>query len=738
MHDDAPSPLRTILSTIPALAILLLVVAQGVGEDVQARLLSVGEATWPGYAEVRVDPEVPDCDPAEYDAPAAPSAAGSADDDLLDDLFDDAPEAAPNADPDEDLLDDLFDDAPAEAPPSGAASDDDLLDDLFDDAPTEAPGPAGDDDLLDDLFDDEAAPSKEEAMVLARAEAKRRCEVRHARYGELQALITPTVRVWRAADNAVFTLTNLGREAFRYGLVLLVILGAATATAARAHISLRPVRSVLDARVSAGMSLIAELLAIASCLMHYNNLTSAGVEAELPTLPLMWAAGFALMALFDLRTILAPPADLEPGGSLGNAMLTAPLFTAMALVSSAWFLADNHPTGLAIYLDKLAEHAQLYIQVGLYVWVGMLLKRTRLAGAVFDVLRPWRMTPELLAAVVVALAAIPTAYSGASGIFVIAVGAVIFDELRKAGSRRQLALAATAMSGSLGVVLSPCLLVVIVASLNRQVTTTELFGAGNLVFLLTAGLFTAVVLLARQEPLRMAPFAEGWAGTRPALRGLLPYVLAGVAVVFGFIFILDTWPNENSAPRMLPIALLAMALWEARKLKKPTLPVMTDATAETTLHVGALLTLMAFSVGLGGVVERADVMAMVPVDFGSAMLTMGALVVALVGIGMVMDPYGAVILVSATLAPTAIEQGIDPLHFWMVVLVAFELGYLTPPVALNHLLARSVVGKEAEIQDTPADASFWYRHEKLLLPLTVMATGLVIVAFAPFAWMYSA
>ena len=69
----------------------------------------------------------------------------------------------------------------------------------------------------------------------------------------------------------------------------------------------------------------------------------------------------------------------------------------------------------------------------------------------------------------------------------------------------------------------------------------------------------------------------------------------------------------------------------------------------------------------------------------------------------------------------------------MVTLVAFELGYLSPPVALNHLLTRQVVGeKETKLaKEETAGQPFWNRHEKLLLPLTVMSIALVLVAFGP-------
>ena len=94
-----------------------------------------------------------------------------------------------------------------------------------------------------------------------------------------------------------------------------------------------------------------------------------------------------------------------------------------------------------------------------------------------------------------------------------------------------------------------------------------------------------------------------------------------------------------------------------------------------------------------------------------------------------MDPYGAVILVAATIAAVAKQAGIDMIHFWMVVLVAFELGYLTPPVALNHLLTRQVVGN-IEVTVEP-DVGFYRRHERYMLPIAVLGIALMVVAFGP-------
>src|SRR5699024_12856190 len=82
----------------------------------------------------------------------------------------------------------------------------------------------------------------------------------------------------------------------------------------------------------------------------------------------------------------------------------------------------------------------------------------------------------------------------------------------------------------------------------------------------------------------------------------------------------------------------------------------------------------------------------------------------------------------------AYDSRIVPVDFWLVVLVSFEVGYLAPPVALNQVLTRQVIGND-EMQLTEQDAKqethWWYRHERLLLPLTVMLVALLLVAYVP-------
>lgn len=672
-------------SSLPACLLLLLVVIFSTSSDIHNQMLRGGEQLWSGYYKLRSDPVEPGCNP--------------------------------NRDVDTEVERKLAE--------SRKAADDPLMGLLGE----QTVNPA------------DVRAAVENAVAL--------CREKHADYASLQGQMTPGLKAYRAVEGFVADLIALGLTSQRYILVVLVMLCAATATLTRHHIAMRAIETRLDYTLSYFLQTVANVMLLGSSLLYRQTSHDAGsdITLEREILHDLWIAGFLALTMVSLYRLARPPADLKPGGDLIKAGLAVPLYTGMCLISGTYFALVGHAAGIGVYLDKMMELSDMFLNVALYVWVGMMLKQTRLATLVFNVFRPWRMPPEMLAVVAVIVAAVPTAYTGASGIFVIAAGAVIYSELRAAGARRHLALAATAMSGSLGVVLRPCLLVVVIAYLNREVTTDDLFGWGVWVFLLTAVLFLVISLSAnRQSPLKLAPAGEALPAMLRQLVPLVPYVLVIAGVVLFYRWALDVGMDEFSAPRILPVIMLAILIYEHITLKRARHAdgdrvnhqgierSIRGATNDTTSEIGALLLLLGLSVSIGGVIERAEIMSLFPQSFASPWAAMVLMVLVLVVLGMIMDAFGAVILVSATVASIAYSSGINPIHFWMTTLVAFELGYLSPPVALNHLLTRQVVG-EAEVSAAMAQTgTFYQRHERIIMPLIVMGIALLLVAFVPLAF----
>ena len=286
------------------------------------------------------------------------------------------------------------------------------------------------------------------------------------------------------------------------------------------------------------------------------------------------------------------------------------------------------------------------MNLALFIWAGMLLKQTNVVDRFLDLVRPWRLSPELLTWILLIGAAVPTAYTGASGIFVIAAGAIIYREVLLSGGRRQFALAVSAMSGSLGVVLRPCLLIVVVAALNKQVTTAELYNWGIAVFVLTSSLFFIASQVLRQQRINIAHPRDAMPAMARALVPVAPYILIAIVVVWVYSYLLDTRLNEFTAPVMLPVILLVVLIFDKLRgeslVETPSARAIENdqgnsqrnftqavgaATYDTVGHIGALTLLMAFLFLVMGVL-------VLIISAKRANLTVANLALALIGLVM--------------------------------------------------------------------------------------------------------
>jgi len=588
----------------------------------------------------------------------------------------------------------------------------------------------------DDLFD---SPPNPQAIRTSLERNLALCAQKHAAYQKNAEQATPALGAFKAFEQglATFLLDNIGLT--KYLFIAIFAMAAAVAAMDAEHIALRLPRNRSEWRLSQAVQFVVNGMMVFSMNAYLGRLASSPGAESTVILQYAWTGVFGLFMVINALRFLKVPEHIRAGGLALSSGLVVPLYCIMGLIAmSYFFFVDGYASGLAIYFGMMSNLSSMFINIGLYVLVGMALKQTRLPELLLNVIKPYNLPAPMLASVIIFATAFPTAFTGASGIFILAVGGVVYDELRRAGAGRQLALATTAMSGSLGVVLNPCLLIVVVAALNKEVTTTEMYDWGFWVFIMSASLFT-VIVCKTEGNWRPRPAPGALKASLQQLKPLLPYAGLAVAVIFAIYVVLGLSFNEYSAPLILPIVMLALVFLDADSSSREASETRTQAflsrscaaASDSAVHIGALLALIGFSICLGGILERSDIVQVLfPEHLTSPWLAMLVIVVMLTAIGMVMDPFGAVILVSATVAQPAIQLGIDPLHFWIVCLVAFELGYLSPPVALNHLLTRQVVG-ESEVLAAERVGSFWHRYERLLLPIAVMGPTLLLVAFVP-------
>ncbi|MFA5922088.1 MAG: TRAP transporter large permease subunit [Methylococcaceae bacterium] len=662
------------ISSLPVFLLLITIVFAGNGQKIHAQLLKAGESIWHDYFTLRGDIPIPAC----------------------------------NVNPDIELeLNKL-------------ATETDKLDDLFANQP----------------FD------REQARISLEG-ARQLCVKKHQLAQQNRARITPAVIVFRSLETSVAAISIFAFKNDRFILALMVFICAITCSIRQRHIAFRSVTTLLDNRIACTAQLLGNFILVISAWVYRNSVYQSSAVVDHPEIYPTVIIGFLALCAVNLYQLAKLRQGIKPGGKLLNALATIPLYSWMAIASGSYFfLIEGNAAGLAIFFSLLFDQASLFLNIGLYIWVGMLVAQTCLGELVFYIFKPWHLSPELLAVVAIVIMAVPTAYTGASGIIIIAMGTAVYKELRRVGARRQLALAATAMSGSVGVVLKPCLLVVLIAALNKEVVTDQLFSWGLKTFMTSATVFCFYMFISKREKMLIAPAHEAFKPCLKALLALFPYFFITLFVALTYIFLLNAYLDEFSAPVILPVIILGMVIYEKlfaynslidrQEQKMHNLEYeIRFATSETTILIGALLLLMGLSFVLGGVIERSGLLNALPEFFGSIWTTLGFLIVVLIGIGMIMDPYGAVVLVSGTVAQIAYKNGINPIHFWMMALVAFELGYLSPPVALNQLLTRQIVGEKEVAKAELEGDSFWYRHEKTLLPIVTMGTTLILVSIVP-------
>lgn len=605
----------------------------------------------------------------------------------------------------------------------------------------EAESGGGDFDLFDEGFDRESSRT---SLV----KQQQLCQAAHEKAALYETQITPSLKAFRAVEHVFSETSIFSTEHQTMLLMILLFISAGVATLKRHHISFRPMVTSLDHKFSTSLQLAANSALAFSSWVYRHNAMSSSIEATNPQIINGLVLGSTALALLTLYQLITLPKDLPKKGSLTHAFLSVPLYTIVMLLFAMIILVkEKHGAGLSLYFSAFFDHSGTYIDIALYLWTGMLLKQTQLGERVFSLFTPWRLPPELLAFVAIVIMALPTAYTGASSIIILAMGTVVYRELRKVGTRRQLALAATAMSGSSGIVLKPCLIVVIISILNKEVVSDDLFDWGIRVFLLTAFVFFVYAMITRRDPLQIAKAGEALPGMFANAQPLLPYVVIFALVTGSYLLVLDSSLDQFSAPIILPVIIFWWIVFERKVTKTEPLyheeervdtlgGSMTKSMTDASIHIGGLMMMMStfmIITSLGGKTVSATFLQ----DISSPLLVMAALMGMFILIGMFMESMAAIGLVSIAIAPIAYQQGINPIHFWMTCLVALELGYLSPPVALSHIFTRQVVGEEeSELAQQEGD-TFYYRHERILLPILVMSTTLLIVGFGPLLVGYS-
>lgn len=398
-------------------------------------------------------------------------------------------------------------------------------------------------------------------------------------------------------------------------------------------------------------------------------------------------------------------------------LLGAPLFAVIAASAMLGF----HGAGIdlsvvALEFFGLADMPVL-VAIPLFTFAGFLISEGRAPHRLVRLshaLLGW--LPGGLAMVALATCALFTAFTGASGVTIIALGALFFPALAAAGydSRFNLGLVTTA--GSLGLLFAPSL-PLILYGVVAGVSIDDLFLAG----ILPGTLMVVVLCLYSYWHNRHLRVPSGGASGREVLAALadtkwelpLPIVVLG-GIYSGYFAV-----SEAAAVTAVYVILVEFVI--LREIPWRELP---RITRESMVLVGAILMILGVSLAStnymidAGVPQRMFELVSEYVAGPTTFLL--TLLVFLLILGAFLDIFSAIVLVVPLIVPVAMLYDVHPIHLGIVFLAAMELGYLTPPVGLNLFIASHRFRKDI-IEVYVATLPFFL----------VLLVSVVIIAFWP-------
>ncbi|WP_412063019.1 TRAP transporter large permease [Rubrivirga sp. IMCC45206] len=329
-----------------------------------------------------------------------------------------------------------------------------------------------------------------------------------------------------------------------------------------------------------------------------------------------------------------------------------------------------------------------------FIFMGVVLEKSRLAedllttiGALFGRVRGG------LALAVVVVGALLAAATGVVGASVVALGAIALPVMLDRGYRPSFAAGTVAASGTLGQIVPPSIVLIVLGD-QLGVSVGALF-AGALVpgLMLTALLCVWVGIVAWRRPhdapaLPASERAEaGWALARRVMRALLP-PLALILVVLGSIFAGVATPTEAGA--LGAVGALVLAALNGRF----TRPLLWDAARQSALLTTMVLVLLvgstAFALvfrGLYGDVWIEEILVGLPGGRVGLLVAANVLVFVL---GFFIDFFEIAFIVVPLLAPAAAALGIDLVWFGVVLGLNLQTSFLTPPFGFSLFYLRGV------------------------------------------------
>ncbi|XKE47298.1 TRAP transporter large permease subunit [Halomonas organivorans] len=378
-------------------------------------------------------------------------------------------------------------------------------------------------------------------------------------------------------------------------------------------------------------------------------------------------------------------------------LLGSGVWVAFSLLGLGWIALSQFtsiPTGDVMASDIWgASYSWELTALPMFIWMGEILFRSRLADDMFTGLSPWmqRIPGRLLHTNVVGCGLF-AAVSGSSAATCATMGKMTIPELTRRGYDEQLVIGTLAGSATLGLLIPPSIILIVYGVATDQ-SIARLFIAGIFPGLLLIGLFAAYLMLWAWRYPDKVPAADArvpWGERLKRSRRLIP-MLALIVGVIGSIYAGLASPTEAAAVGVVLSLLLAkvqgsMDRWVFRDALLGA--VRTSCMIAFILAGASFLTAAMGFTGL-----PSDLAAWIGTLGLSPVMLLAALTVLFILLGCFLDGISVVVLTTSILLPMVEAAGIDLIWFGIYLVIVVEMSQITPPIGFNLFVLQGMTGR---------------------------------------------
>jgi tripartite ATP-independent transporter DctM subunit len=370
----------------------------------------------------------------------------------------------------------------------------------------------------------------------------------------------------------------------------------------------------------------------------------------------------------------------------------APIFTVLGGLALVLFWSEGMPLA-----SVALSHYQITVNpslpaLPLFTLAGLLFARTgatQRLGDLFVSLFGGGVKGTVVA--VALLCSFFTAFTGGSGVTILALGGLMLPLLSNAAYPEKKGIGLVTSASALGVLLAPSVPLIMYAIVARvPITTMFLAGALPALVMVMSLLVFGGFLKSPAYPTPAAPRASAaalWKAMWLAKWEILAPVVAIGSLVSGL-----ATPMESAA-LTAAYALITQALVHRELSSKALFGCLSDAAQ----IIGGVLMILGMALALtnflidAGIPDAAITATQNLIPNQEVFLV--SLVVFLLLAGALMEIFAAIVVLVPLLLPVAQSYGIDPVHFGILFLAAMEMGFLCPPAGMNIFFASAMFGK---------------------------------------------